>query len=136
MVWPTTSRQSRGYGREHERIRRQLMADPDLLWCQDCLKEGHHVVGTICDHIVNQAAGGVTSKTNSQMLCKRHSDEKTTREAGHVPRPAVGVDGWPAGTRGHASPPGGRGSKHEGGAWQDRHRTFRPINRNIRGIGV
>lgn len=92
MAWPTTSRQSRGYGKEHDQVRRKLMADPERMWCTECLKEGRYIPGTICDHVIPLSRGGKTGIEHQQMLCQRHSDEKTAREAGRDSDPMRGVD--------------------------------------------
>lgn len=93
MAWPTTSRHARGYGKDHERIRKDLLRDEPL--CRKCTKHGRISAATIADHIVPRSQGGQNVQSNYQPLCKPCSDAKTAREAGHRPRPTIGLDGWP-----------------------------------------
>ncbi|AHE51736.1 HNH endonuclease [Sphingomonas sanxanigenens] len=73
------SRQSRGYGREHERIRAELLQDEPL--CRECAKVGRVTAAVIADHIVPLSQGGSGERSNYQPLCRPHSDAKTAREA-------------------------------------------------------
>jgi 5-methylcytosine-specific restriction protein A len=93
MAWPTTSRHARGYGREHERIREQLIAT--VILCEECTRQGRTIIGTIADHIVPLAKGGKTERSNYQLLCKSCSNRKTLADSGKRSRPAIGLDGWP-----------------------------------------
>jgi 5-methylcytosine-specific restriction enzyme A len=89
------SRQARGYGRDHERIRAELLRT--VILCEECTRQGRVTVGRIADHIVPLAKGGPTIRSNYQLLCKRCSNIKTIQDGGRkcrVKRP-IGLDGWP-----------------------------------------
>ncbi|AHE51742.1 HNH endonuclease [Sphingomonas sanxanigenens] len=73
------SRQARGYGREHERIRAELLRDEPL--CRECAKAGRVNAAVIADHIVALALGGSGDRSNYQPLCRACSDAKTARES-------------------------------------------------------
>ena len=90
------TRQQRGYGREHERIRAELLRD--VVLCEECTRQGSRVtVGVIADHILPLANGGKTERSNYQLLCRQHADEKDARDRGATPKPRrrTALDGWP-----------------------------------------
>jgi 5-methylcytosine-specific restriction protein A len=68
------SRQSRGYGRDHERLRRIVLAEEPV--CQSC----RVAPSEVCDHIVPLHLGGATVRENLQGLCGRCSRAKSGRE--------------------------------------------------------
>jgi 5-methylcytosine-specific restriction protein A len=97
--WDHNGRSSkdRGYGREHRRLREQLLRDEPL--CRLCkLKSPPRITpATIADHIKSIATGGaVHSLANLQPVCPSCHDDKTRLDRGHKPRrKATGFDGWP-----------------------------------------
>ncbi len=83
--WVTSkgrSRQQRGYGREHDEMRKIVMAEEPL--CRECLRLRIDPPArtTIADHIIAQAEGGGRERTNYQGLCTPHSKAKTAQESG------------------------------------------------------
>jgi 5-methylcytosine-specific restriction protein A len=96
------SRHARGYGREHERIRSELLRT--VILCEECTRQGRTTVGTIADHIIPLSKGGPTVRSNYQLLCKRCSNIKTIQDSGRKRRirPQIGLDGWPIEEPGHA----------------------------------
>jgi len=95
MAWSKKSRHERGYGKEHERIRAEMMRT--IICCQECEKHGRDRLGTIADHIIPLSRGGTGDRSNYQLLCKDCSDEKTARDAGRSAKRGGGVgrDGRP-----------------------------------------
>lgn len=67
-------------------MRKLVMAEEPI--CRQCLAEG--VVPpratAVADHIVNQAEGGKTVRSNYQGLCWPHSKAKTAKESGRARR--------------------------------------------------
>jgi len=103
MAWSKRSRHERGYGCEHEAMRKRVLAEEPL--CRICLAAGRVTASTIADHIVNKAEGGSDERENYQGACKPCHDVKTTEEAaraqGHAApkhKVRVGLDGWPEGS--------------------------------------
>lgn len=104
MAWSKESRQSRGYGRDWEILRAEVIKRDKGL-CQCCLAGGRVTVGREVDHRVQKADAKrmrwtqvqYDSVDNLQLLCtpchKRKTDEDNGRV--HRPRQAVGEDGWP-----------------------------------------
>jgi 5-methylcytosine-specific restriction protein A len=97
VAWSRTSRQSRGYGREHERIREQLLRE--VVLCEECTRQGRLPrIGTHADHIVPKARGGSDYRSNYQLLCASCHALKSIRDQGKNPRlrkRRIGTDGWP-----------------------------------------
>lgn len=100
MAWAKTSRQSRGYGAEHERMRRIVLAEEPL--CYMCLAEGRVSASTVAEHKLCKAEGGTDDRENYGGACKPCADRKTAEEAARAqgrraPKRtvAVGLDGWP-----------------------------------------
>lgn len=72
----------RGYGPEHQRIRRALLKrEPN---CRECAKQGREVKATHADHIVPLCLGGPTVASNYQPLCTLHARSKSGREGAHM----------------------------------------------------
>lgn len=96
MAWPRTSRHSRGYDSRWDKLRASILTRDKRL-CQQCKREGIIALGNQVDHIVPKAKGGTDDPANLEVLCKRHHDEKTTRDQGYniKPRLTFGADGWP-----------------------------------------
>jgi len=99
VAWAKTSRHSRGYGRNHERMRAHLLAT--VVLCEECTRQGRVTAGHVADHILPKAKGGTDDRSNYQLLCQDCSDEKTRREAAEAqgrtyrPKVRIGLDGWP-----------------------------------------
>lgn len=80
--WSTSrakSRQERGYGREHERLRKQVLREEPL--CRACKAEGRVTATTVADHIVPLSRGGTTERRNYQGLCDDCHKAKTAAES-------------------------------------------------------
>lgn len=75
--WSTTtrSRRERGYGADHERMRRELI--DGIALCDYCGRN----VATILDHRLNRARGGTNDRSNYARACTHCSKKKTAREA-------------------------------------------------------
>lgn len=90
------TRQQRGYGRDHEKMREHLMAT--VIVCEECKRHGRHTAGCIADHIKPLAAGGTNDRNNYQLLCRHCDREKLARDNGRIAssrKPQIGLDGWP-----------------------------------------
>lgn len=89
------SRQERGYGRTHEKMRKHLMATVTL--CEACKAKGRTTIGTIADHKIPLAKGGSHARSNYQLLCQPCHAAKTLADAGRAGRTrrTIGEDGWP-----------------------------------------
>ena len=90
MAWPTTSRQSRGYGAAHDRMRKLLLRT--VVLCEECTRHGRTTVGRIADHILPKAQGGTDDRGNYQLLCDDCSQAKTIAEKAQSDAPGRGVD--------------------------------------------
>lgn len=88
MAWPTTSRQERGYGAAHDRMRALLIRT--VITCEECERNGRTAVGTIADHIIPKAKGGTDARSNYQLLCQDCSDAKGLIDKGIAPKAARG----------------------------------------------
>lgn len=75
----TKSRQERGYGREHERLRKQVLREEPL--CRVCHDAGRVTATTRADHIVPLSQGGRSVRSNYQGLCRDCHDAKTADES-------------------------------------------------------
>jgi 5-methylcytosine-specific restriction enzyme A len=85
---------SRGYGREHRRLRAQLLKREPL--CRLCLAKGRVRPATIADHIRPIAAGGaVHDLSNLQPVCAECHNAKTMSDQGKRAKRQIGRDGWP-----------------------------------------
>ena len=92
----TTSRQSRGYGAAHDRMREHLKRT--VILCEECTRQGRTTIGTHADHIVPKAKGGTDDRSNYQWLCAPCHAAKSIHDQGKNPRiakPTIGLDGWP-----------------------------------------
>jgi 5-methylcytosine-specific restriction protein A len=90
------TRQQRGYGKDHERIRAELLAT--VVLCEECTRQGRASLGSIADHIKPLAAGGTNDRSNYQLLCRDCDRAKLAADNGkiaHARKPATGLDGWP-----------------------------------------
>jgi 5-methylcytosine-specific restriction protein A len=94
MAWPSTSRQSRGYGASWDRLRLRILARDKHL-CQACLIKGRAVPGNHVDHIKPKSQGGTDDEGNLQVLCRACHDAKTLTDEGKRVKPRTGIDGWP-----------------------------------------
>lgn len=92
------TRQQRGYGREHERIRAELIRT--VILCEECKRNNRTRTGIIADHIIPLAKGGTGDRSNYQLLCRPCADVKDAADRGQRRklRPAYGADGWPLST--------------------------------------
>jgi len=78
--WTTrTSRQSRGYGRDHDLMRARVLREEPL--CRVCIAAGRYAATEIADHIIPKAEGGGDERENYQGLCKPCDVVKTARES-------------------------------------------------------
>ena len=88
------SSRARGYGREHRRLRAELLKREPL--CRMCIAKNRVTPATIADHIVSIAKGGpIHDPSNLQPLCKRGHDDKSLLEQGKRVKRTIGADGWP-----------------------------------------
>lgn len=104
MAWSKESRQSRGYGREWEKIRKFVM-ERDKGLCQVCKREGRVGMAQAVDHIVPKAEAKrlrwsqakMDHPSNLQAICQPHHDQKSAEETGrsYNPKVEIGLDGWP-----------------------------------------
>lgn len=104
MPWSNESRQSRGYGAEWEKVRKQVIARAKGL-CEECQRRGRVALGRDVDHVVSKAAakrrGWSQERTdcssNLQLLCRTCHERKTAEETGRTyrPRVTIGLDGYP-----------------------------------------
>lgn len=84
QAWSTSqrgSRQERGYGREHEMMREQVLREEPL--CRACQAKSPPEISptTIADHIIPKAELGTDERSNYQGLCDPCSIAKTARES-------------------------------------------------------
>jgi 5-methylcytosine-specific restriction protein A len=89
------TRQQRGYGREHELIREELLRT--VVLCEQCKRKNppRITAGHIADHIIPLAKGGTGDRSNYQLLCRDCAAEKDARDRGARPKRTFGADGWP-----------------------------------------
>jgi len=101
-AWASTrkSRHERGYGREHDRMRKIVLREEPL--CRPCQARGRITASTIADHITPLSEGGTGDRENYQGICEPCHDLKTAEEAARArgarpPRQRldIGADGWP-----------------------------------------
>lgn len=78
------TRQQRGYGREHDAMRKRVLAEEPL--CRECSRAGKVAASTIADHIKPKAEGGSDDRDNYQGLCRPCSTAKTAKESGRARR--------------------------------------------------
>jgi 5-methylcytosine-specific restriction protein A len=91
------TRQQRGYGREHERIREELLRT--VILCEECTRADRITPGSHADHIVPLAKGGSRERSNYQLLCASCHALKSIHDQNKNPRlikrKRIGLDGWP-----------------------------------------
>jgi 5-methylcytosine-specific restriction protein A len=89
------TRQQRGYGAAHDRMRKHLMET--VVLCEHCAAKGKTTIGTHADHIVPLAKGGTSERENYQLLCAPCHGRKSLKDRGGTakPKPTYGEDGWP-----------------------------------------
>ena len=73
MTWHRTSRQSRGYGAEWQRLRKQILAR-DCYLCQACLRKDRVQLGNEVHHIRPRSQGrtndpSIEDPSNLETLC-------------------------------------------------------------------
>jgi 5-methylcytosine-specific restriction protein A len=106
MPWPTTSRQSRGYGHEWERTRKRILKrDNHLCQCEHCKADSLTRLATEVDHITSKAKAQamgwskerIEADDNLQSINSDCHKRKTQEEQGKTLKPKVriGLDGWP-----------------------------------------
>ncbi len=94
MAWATTSRQSRGYGAEWQRLRKVILTRDNHL-CVPCYAKGRVTPAKAVDHIKPKAKGGADDLANLQSICDECHKDKTIEDNGGKVRQAFGADGWP-----------------------------------------
>lgn len=89
------TRQQRGYGRAHDKMRKHLMQT--VVVCEHCTAKGHTTVGTHADHIIPKAKGGTDERSNYQLLCASCHGRKSLKDRGGTAKPkrTYAEDGWP-----------------------------------------
>lgn len=88
------TRQQRGYGKEHFRIRQELL--DTVIFCEECTRRGRkYVIGQIADHVIPLAKGGTGDRSNYQLLCRSCASTKDAWDRGKRRKRAIGVDGYP-----------------------------------------
>lgn len=100
MSWPTTSRRSRGYGPEWDKLRTIVLDRANgLCQCHHCTSTGRITIATEVDHIIPKAKGGTDDLDNLQAINSSCHQRKTTEESGrtYIERQPVGPDGIPRG---------------------------------------
>jgi 5-methylcytosine-specific restriction protein A len=93
MAWPTTSRQSRGYGAQWDKLRKRILARDKHL-CQPCRRKGKLTSGTEVDHITGKADGGTDDEANLQAICTPCHRAKSAEESGRPLRQRISVEEW------------------------------------------
>ena len=93
MGWPTTSRQSRGYGRAWE-ITRARILERDAHLCQPCKRKDRLTVGNEVHHITPKSKGGSDDDSNLETTCHPCHEEADAKALGRtVKRHRVALDG-------------------------------------------
>ena len=89
------TRQQRGYGKEHQAIRQELLNT--VIFCEECDRRGRNPrrLGEIADHIVPLAKGGTGDRSNYQLLCRSCAANKDAFDRGKTRKRAIGIDGYP-----------------------------------------
>jgi 5-methylcytosine-specific restriction protein A len=86
----------RGYGRQHRKLREQLLRQEPL--CRLCKqKDPTRVsVATIADHVVPIAKGGAIHEINNlQPVCAECHQDKSNLDKGHRVKRRISLSGWP-----------------------------------------
>jgi 5-methylcytosine-specific restriction protein A len=108
MAWHSTSRQSRDYGTEWDKLRLVILRrDNGLCQCGHCKAEHRTTIATEVDHIVSRAEAKrrgwskaqTEDPTNLQAINTDCHKRKTQEETGgkFKRRPRIGIDGFPIG---------------------------------------
>lgn len=85
---------ARGYGRQHRKLREQLLRQEPL--CRPCKAKGRIRPATIADHIVPIAKGGaVHDIDNLQPICSECHVDKSNADKGHRVKRRISLSGWP-----------------------------------------
>jgi Restriction endonuclease len=94
MPWPSTSRQSRGYGRSWELVRERVLVRDSHL-CQACARKGQLRVGNQVHHRKPKARGGSDDMSNLETLCVDCHEAAHAEANGHAVarRYRVALDG-------------------------------------------
>lgn len=89
------SRQERGYGVAHDRMREHLLRN--VILCEECQRKDPPRVtpGYIADHVIPLAKGGTGDRSNYELLCRDCADEKDARDRGVRRKLRIAADGWP-----------------------------------------
>lgn len=106
MAWSKLSRHERGYGKEWDRLRKEILArDCGLCQCKHCKTAGAIKIATEVDHIVSKAKAAqlkwakaqIDHPRNLQAINRDCHKRKTEEEQGKRLRPKVkiGIDGFP-----------------------------------------
>lgn len=97
--WPTTSRQSRGYDAQWDKVRRTvLQRDCGLCQCAQCQGGRLRIASaTEVHHIIARADGGTNEMDNLQAINTACHKRETAAAQGRTIRPAIviGIDGYP-----------------------------------------
>ena len=100
MPWPTTSRQSRGYDADWNRVRLLVLRrDYGLCQCDQCQGGAIRLrVATEVHHVISKARGGTDAESNLIAISNDCHKRETAAEQGRTLKPKVriGLDGWPA----------------------------------------
>ncbi len=84
----------RGYGREHRRLRAELLQREPL--CRVCKAQGRVTLATIADHITPFSKGGAAHDiANLQPICAEHHVDKSNADKGHRVKRRISLSGWP-----------------------------------------
>ena len=101
MVWSKTSRQSRGYGAEWDKLRNQILQrDGYMCHCPDC--KGRLLPAHEVDHIKpkawfrsGKAKGNPDDPSNLRAVNRDCHKRLTLKQRGYRPAVRVGLDGFP-----------------------------------------
>lgn len=81
--WTTegrASRHERGYGKEWDRLRKQILLRDGGL-CLTCLREGVTTAAYAVDHVIPKTKGGTDDETNLASICRPCHSTKSAAEA-------------------------------------------------------
>ncbi len=98
MSWPSTSKQSRGYGGTWlKRRARVLKRDNYLCQCRHCKAASRVLIATEVDHVIPKTQGGTDDDANLQSINGECHKVKNIEDQGVRPREKVriGRDGLP-----------------------------------------
>jgi 5-methylcytosine-specific restriction protein A len=102
--WPTTSKQSRGYGAAWEKLRLVILRrDNGLCQCDQCkggelrltpANEVHHVVGKAIAKRMGWTQAQMDDPGNLAAIAHDCHVRVTIEEKGQRPKPRIGIDGY------------------------------------------